>query len=51
MRITLTLDDDILAKVRSVARKSGKSLKQVVKRSPPRGVYRPSAEGSDSVQG
>jgi hypothetical protein len=30
MRITLTLDDDILAKVRSVARKSGKSLKQVV---------------------
>jgi hypothetical protein len=30
MRITLTLDDDIVAKVRSVARKSGKSFKQVV---------------------
>jgi hypothetical protein len=30
MRTTLTLDDDVAAKIRSDARKSGKSFKQVV---------------------
>ena len=43
MRTTLTLDEDVAAKIKSLARRSGETFRQVVNDTLRRGLARPSA--------
>ena len=45
MRTTLTLDDDVAAKLRSAARKTGRSFRETVNEAIRRGLAAPRAAG------
>ena len=46
MRTTLTLDDDVAAKLKSLARRSGRAFREVVNDTLRRGLARPPAGSS-----
>jgi hypothetical protein len=46
VRTTLTLDDDVAAKLKSLARRSGRAFRDVVNDTLRRGLARPSAQQS-----